>query len=285
MYKLPSFNNIFKKASKTHYYASLFFPQDVRNEVEILYNFLRVVDDLIDEDPAQVDIYFQLKSYYYLLDTDLSYSLHIHTLNENLKNIVYKFVKLKKHKNFKGEWIDALFQSMEMDLNNYKYNTIDDTLKYIYGVAEVVGLMMAKLLNLNEDSYGAAQSLGRAAQFINMIRDIEEDRLRGRVYLPQSDLNKFNFDTLNLDSAQKNPADFIALINYELERFIFWLNESKRGFKFIPRKSLIPILTITDMYEWTANKIMHDPFIIFEKKVKPTKQMVISSALKNYIRA
>lgn len=281
---VPQLTKIFKKASKTHYYASLFFPVNVRQNVEQLYIFLRVVDDLVDADPSKREQYFQLKELYYFLNANLTYSLHLSKLDDQTKELILAFVMLKKEFQFHDEWVDAFFSSMEMDLDAFTYATIDETLRYTYGVAEVVGLMMSRLMGLDEKAYESAQQLGRAAQFINMIRDINEDIQLGRIYMPQEDLEKFSLSSLDEAYILKHRENFDHFIYFELQRFYEWLELARKGFTYIPGRYRIPILTIADIYEWTAKKIGEDPTIIYRKKVKPTKQRVITSALRNYIR-
>ena len=89
--------------------------------------------------------------------------------------IINSFFELLHRKSFQSSWVDAFFKSMEMDLIKKRYETIEETLSYIYGSAEVIGLMMAKILDLDPQSYPFARYLGRAMQYINFIRDIDED--------------------------------------------------------------------------------------------------------------
>ena len=64
-----------------------------------------------------------------------------------------------------------------------------------------------------------------------------------------------------------------------------WQAESERGFSLIPHRFLVPIKTASDMYMWTAGEIYRNPFIVYEKKVKPFKSRIILTILKNYLSA
>ena len=67
--------------------------------------------------------------------------------------VVNKFAELVEKKNFDKNWVDAFLDSMEMDIHKNSYETLNETIEYIYGSAEVIGLMMAKIMNLSKESF------------------------------------------------------------------------------------------------------------------------------------
>ena len=265
--------SILKKSSKTFFYSSKFLPKEISDEVAVLYAFLRTVDNFVDEIPSKSEEYNRFKSEYYRA-VESGYS-QVEIINE--------FIKLKKKKNFEDIWIEALFESMEMDLNGKDYFTVEDTVHYIHGVAEVVGYMMCRILNLPQEAYYAAQMLGRAVQYGNMIRDISEDNSLNRKYFPKSDYESLGLKSLDEAYVSANSQKFLKFMNLQFDRYFDWLNDAKKGFSFIPLKYLITVKTASDMYEWTINQIKKDPFIVYKGKIKPSKKRVIYTALKNFI--
>ncbi len=163
------------------------------------------------------------------------------------------------------------------------HRTLGETLHYMYGSAEVVGLFMAKIMNLSVDSFPYAKMLGRAMQYINFIRDIEEDQQLGRVYLP---LAESRLDNLNFEYISARPESFKQYIHVQIERYKAWQTEAEKGFSYIPWRYLIPIKTASDMYSWTAREIERNPFVVYQKKVKPSRAQILSKILLNtvYIR-
>ena len=262
------FKEIFKKGSRTYFNSSIFFPKSVRKDVFILYGFVRVADDYVDTVPQQKEEFLDFCDRY---RKALS--------GEKADDIVIdSFVDLMRRKDFKPEWVDAFLYAMELDLTKKNYNTLEETLEYIHGSAEVIGFFMAKILDLPEESYFAAERLGRAMQYINFIRDIKEDIKYGRRYLPLFD---FNLETLKKEETKKKKEEFEKFINTQIDFYFKWQTEAETGFKYIPKRYLIPIKTASDMYNWTALKIKDNPFIIYEEKVKPSKLKIISTILKN----
>jgi len=180
----------------------------------------------------------------------------------------------------KKKWVKAFLDAMEMDLVKNRYHKLEETLAYMYGSAEVVGLMMAKILNLDPASYPFARLLGRSMQYANFIRDFAEDKHMNRIYFPLEDLCSDKIDSKNLDKISQRP-EFTNFIRCQINNFEKWQMEAEKGFKFIPKRYLIPIKTASDMYKWTVAKIKKTPTIVLTKKIKPSVFIIISSIFKN----
>lgn len=265
---------IFKKGSTTYFYSSMFFPKDVRDDVFVLYSFVRRADDFVDKVEQDKNGYFKFKqSFYNSLETKKSAD----------EIVVDSFIELFLRRSFDIKWIDSFFASMEMDLEHRTYADIDETERYIYGSADVIGLMMARILNLHDNAYHYAQYLGKAFQYINFIRDIAEDIKLNRSYFPQDELRTFGLKTLDYDEIKNKSEDFKSFMRFQIDRYHKWLHEAEKGFYFIPRRYLIPIKTASDMYQWTAKTIMKDPMIVYRSKVKPCVRRIIFSIIYNMI--
>lgn len=267
--------NIFKSASKTYFTSSYFFPKSKRTSVYELYSFVRLADDFVDEIPQNKKAFLMLQKSYNnktLPTTDPG-------INKSLANIY----KLQKKYKISDKNVTAFLGSMEMDLYKQKYSTMKDTLKYIYGSAEVIGLMMAKILELSPKSYRFAEYQGRSMQYINFIRDIEEDIDLQRCYFPESVLKKYKI--VNWDKNLVNHKNFRPFIREQISQYQIWQKEAEKGWKFIPYRSRIAVLTASDGYKWTAKQIFKNPGIIFVKKIKPSKSRLLLYGLKNFFKA
>lgn len=263
---------IFENGSTTYRNSSLFFESEVRDKVTELYAFVRVVDDFVDQVPPDKSSYFSFKQ---------SFFSAFESGDATGNSIIDSFVGILREYQMPIEWVIEFFDSMEMDLDGYEYNTISDTLRYIRGSAEVIGLMMAKLIGLDHESYKYAEMLGRSMQFINMIRDISEDIELGRSYFPKEELEKYGLYPLSREVAQANPDKFRSFINFQIDRYESWQTEAELGFRYIKYRYLVAIKTASDKYMMTANTILKDPFVVFERKVKPKKYQVIAQGVLN----
>lgn len=261
------FKEIFKNGSKTYFNASRFFPQEIKNDVYTLYAFVRVADNFVDKIPQDI---VGLKKY---RDMALGHK----KLKGNNGQIIKSFLELSQRMKFDEKWTEAFLNSMLEDSKNGNYDSLLETEKYMYGSAEVVGLWMARILNLPTDSYKYARLLGKYFQYINFIRDIDEDNYLKRKYIPRVFLDKHKLSSLKKEAVFMKKKQFEELIREEVQRSLTWREEALKGFQYIPYKYRIAISTADKMYYWTARKIYANPMIVFEKKVKPSKLRILTS--------
>ena len=262
---------IFKQGSKTYFNSSVFFPKSVREDVFILYAFVRTADNYVDEVPQDPEGLFAFEQ------------LYRESLNGSKQGslVIDSFVDLMRRKELQPQWVEAFFRSMEMDLSIETYPTLKDTLEYIYGSAEVIGLFMASIMDLPGESHHAARMLGRAMQYINFIRDIDEDNSLGRTYLP---LSGTKLRSLKRDHIIGHEEEFESYIRENIGLYRQWQREAEEGYRYIPRRYLVPIRTAADMYGWTADVIYNNPPVVFDQKVKPSKRRIITRILTNALR-
>lgn len=275
---------IFKNGSTTYYFSSRFFPSKVREDVYRLYSFVRVADNYVDETPTQPKKLLALEKSYESATADHAFDAIAHKWDDIDTRVIKHIVRLQHKYKFEQAWVEAFFDSMKMDSQPKTYKTLDDALKYVYGSAEVIGLMMAKILKLPEEAYEAAKAQGRAMQWINFIRDIDEDNNLGRCYFPTSELKKYGLKNLSKEEAEAKPDKFKKFMQSQIKRYQKWQAEADAGLHYIPERLQVPVKTAIDMYNWTARRIEQDPMIVFEKKVKPRKRQVIRRVIRNTAR-
>lgn len=248
--------------------STLFFPKAVREDVFVLYSFVRTADDYVDAVPQMGDEFREFcTTYEQALAGEPSGDV-----------VIDRFVELMHRIDIRPEWVDAFLDSMGRDLSQNTYETIADLESYLYGSSEVIGLMMARIMNLPEESLPAARALGKSMQFINFIRDIDEDLSMGRTYFPQNDLTAFGFSTLEFTETQSRPKAFSQFVEFQIGRYLAWQKQADAGFSLIPPRLRIPVRTASDMYQWTAEEIRRDPFVVYTRKVKPSAGRIVMQA-------
>jgi phytoene synthase len=265
----PEHERIFRSGSKTYFNSSIFFPPRIRERVFTLYAFVRVADNYVDAIPQKTEEFINFRRRYE--------TARAGTPANDI--IIDSFLKLSAECGFDPAWVQAFLNSMEADLSKQNYDTLEETLAYVYGSAEVIGLFMARIMELPEEAHPPAAMLGRAMQYINFIRDIAEDTLLGRRYLP---LNGASPLIVTTDYARKNPREFSAFIGGHLALYRVWQKDAVAGYSFIPRRYRVPIKTAADMYWWTADRIAARPLIVFDEKVKPSRGRILLRILKNF---
>jgi phytoene synthase len=274
---------IFKQGSTTYYWSSKFFPEKTRDDVFKLYSFVRVADDYVDSIPQDVKRFKQLeKAWQKAMNTG---KMPGGRTNPDIKLAVTNMYDVHTKYDFDKKWVQSFLDSMNMDLNKRTYKTLNQTLDYIYGSAEVIGLMMAKIIGVKEEGFEAAKLQGRAMQYINFIRDIKEDIDLGRQYFPTRELSKYGLPSLRINDIINHPAAFREFIEGQIKYYNEWQKQAAKGFKYVPRSQRVALKTAVDMYNWTATSIAKNPFIVLDKKIKPSKIRVVGRALVRSIHA
>lgn len=257
---------IFRNASTTYYYSSIFFDGQVKIDVFSLYAYVRTVDDFIDTAEQDLKAFEQ-----WWKETRSCWKT-----GQSEVKVIREFVELAKRKHFEWEWIEGFWKAMRLDLTKKTYTSFSELEEYIYGSAEVIGLMMARILDLPKAADHTARLQGKAMQLINFIRDVDEDMDLARVYIPQDTLRKFGVEPLR-------HGDWSTALRFEIERYRDIQAQAAKGYKYIPKKYLIPIKTAADMYMWTAEQIYKKPSIVWSRKLKPSKLHVMAQAVRNAI--
>lgn len=261
---------VFREGSRTYFNSSLFFPADIRRDVFILYAFVRVADNFVD-DEVQDEAGF----------ANFCRSWEAAECGTASGNpLIDDFVDLSRRRGFESSWTHAFLASMAIDLEQVAFDHLQDTLAYIYGSAEVIGLYMSRIMNLDENAFPYARLLGRSMQYINFLRDIQEDNGLGRRYLP---IAGSGLKSLQEDDVRAMPGEFETWFRQQVNLYKIWHQEAMKGYRFIPPRYLLPIRTAEDMYYWTAEKLEKNPFMVFQRKVKPSKSRILTKIAANVL--
>ena len=167
-------SNLLKKHAKSFYWASFFLSSDVFNKCSSLYNFCRTLDDIVDNNnklEVKKEIFLKFKKDFENKDP-----------NNQIINDMWSIINSE---NISKKIVIDLFDGIETDLEEkVEITSKKDLLVYSYRVAGTVGLMMSKILKVNNrESLKGAIDLGIAMQLTNIARDVSEDKKRNRRYI------------------------------------------------------------------------------------------------------
>jgi phytoene/squalene synthetase len=162
----------------------------IRADIYNIYGFVRFADEIVDTfhdyNKEKLLAHFE-RDYYFALEQGIS-----------LNPILNSFQQTVKKYNIPDHMVQAFLKSMKADLNKTEYNTKEEYDEYIYGSADVVGLMCLKVFVNGDDEMfdklkDAAMRLGSAFQKVNFLRDLKDDfELLSRSYFPNIDLGKLD---------------------------------------------------------------------------------------------
>ena len=173
--------------AKSFNWAGFFLPKITYNDCSKLYSFCRILDNVVDEGrdlKVKTKRFNEIKNNFN--NTDQSNSEEKQTINQNqYVTIVDDMSVLANNNKINRIIINDLIEGVESDLKRkIKFSSVKDLLIYSYRVAGTVGLMMAKILNVNETrALKGAIDLGIAMQLTNIARDVIEDQKMNRQYI------------------------------------------------------------------------------------------------------
>lgn len=181
------------------------------------------------------------------------------------------------------EAFDELIDGCENDVRGADYDTFDDLLRYCQAVAGTVGRLSLGVFGSDgrQRAEGLADSLGVALQLTNILRDLREDRLAGRTYIPREDLERFGC-TLELDESGTfvdPPWRLNKLIGFQAERARAWYAEGLRLLPLLDRRSAACTAAMAGIYRRLLETIAARPSTALHSRASlPTWQKAVVAA-------
>jgi phytoene synthase len=199
-----------RRAAGNFYPAFRLLPGDQRRAMCALYAFMRVADDLADAPGDAASRRGPLEAWRRQLGGALAGDYR-HPLHPALHHTVTCY-------GIPRAYLDAVLDGVGMDLDTHRYATFADLYPYCYRVASAVGLCCIHVWGFADDAaVPYAEAAGVAFQLTNILRDLGEDAGRGRVYLPQEDLDRFGYGADDLCAGRRDDR-FRALMRFEVGR-------------------------------------------------------------------
>jgi phytoene synthase len=249
---------ITRQHSKTFYLSSLFLAPEKRRAIWAVYAFCRTADDIVDriapanERLAAVDAWeVQLLAAYDGTPTDPIY---------------VAFADAAARFGIPMQPALDLLRGARMDITVRRYATYADLRQYCYLVASTVGVLVMPILGtLSDESLEYGIALGRAMQMTNILRDIGEDALMGRVYLPQEDMQRFGYSESKLLEHVIDDG-FIALMQFQIERVRTMYLEAEPGIAMLNAESRYTVRLALHLYRRILNSIEMNRYDVFSRR-------------------
>jgi phytoene synthase len=228
-----------KKAAQSgssFYYSFLFLPETAQQAIIAVYAFCREVDDIVDNGTDKAIA--EQKLLFWHSEIDRVYAGNPqHPVGKALLTALKQF-------DLKKLLFQEILQGMQMDLQYQGYQTFEDLRLYCHCVASTVGLLAVEIFGTqNPQTLEYAKNLGLALQLVNIIRDVGEDAKRGRIYIPEEELNRFSVQANEL-ATQQYSENFIALMQYQSARARTYYEKA------------LQLLPTTDQYNQRSGLIM-----------------------------
>ncbi len=247
--------SITKKHSKTFYLASSLLPFEKRRSVRALYAFCRTSDDIVDrsnENPKSRLNEWKKRA-----------------LSDNLSQddpIAIAWADTRFRFTIPVGYAEQLIDGVEMDLKLNRYNTFDELVEYCYSVASTVGLMVMHIIGFSDISaINYAIKLGVALQLTNILRDVREDYVVGRIYLPQNELSDFGLEEKNIAESLIDDR-WRAFARFQIERNRILYRESLPGIKMLDPDGRFAISAAAELYRAILEDIEAHDYDVFNRR-------------------
>ena len=258
--------------AKTFYLGTLLLPYEKRRAIWAIYVWCRRTDELMDSAEA-------------LQKSETELSDNLSAWEENTKNIFKGIIKsdldavladtIEKFPQSIDPYLDMI-EGQRMDLTKFRYKNFEELKLYCYRVAGTVGLMTQNVMGIDAfcaaaswievpDISDAAIALGIANQLTNILRDVGEDRQRGRIYLPQDEITKYGYSEEEL-LIGKVTNEWKQLMAFQLNRAREWFKTSESGIKWLSSDARWPVWTSLRLYRKILNAIEKLDYDVFNNR-------------------
>ena len=258
--------------AKTFYLGTLLLPYEKRRAIWAIYVWCRRTDELMDSPEAQACPAEELADRLnrWELKTRNLFKGHV---DDELDAVMVD--TLERFPQSMQPYLDMI-EGQRMDLTWTRYPRFEDLRLYCYRVAGTVGLMTQGVMGLDQayssapwsdqpDTSDAAVALGIANQLTNILRDVGEDRGRGRIYLPLEDLEHFGYSEDDLMAGRMNQA-WKDLMAFQLSRARQWFDRSEAGVRWLSRDARWPVWTSLRLYRGILDVIERHDYDVFNKR-------------------
>ena len=249
-------------SGSSFYYAFLFLPPPRRAAITAFYAFCREVDDVVDE-VADLGVAATKLAWWQGEVSRAFAGQASHPALRALQPHCAVYGIEERH-------LQAVIEGCRMDLAQTRYLDYADLQRYCHLVAGIVGEVSARIFGQSEPATTAyAHTLGLAFQLTNIIRDVGEDALRGRIYLPMAELRQF--DVTAQDILQRTPSTrFTALMAFQARRALALYDEALAQLPLADRRAQKPGLMMASIYRTLLREIEDENFEVLHQRIALT---------------
>ncbi len=251
--------NLTRSRARNFYYAFITLPKEKRKAIYAAYAFCRLSDDYSDEEIPVDEKAALLSGLHDLVDKAFSGTPD--------SEVFVALMDASERYSIPKDYFHEIIKGVEMDLEINRYADFDELYQYCYRVASVVGLVCIEIFEYTDPrALEYATDMGIAMQLTNILRDIEEDCGRGRVYLPQDELARHGVTEESLRAGDTGLA-FRVMMEEQVGRARRYFERSAALLPLLkPRSRLCPAV-LRALYSAVLDRIEARDYNVFGERV------------------
>ena len=270
-----------QSSGSSFYYAFLFLPPRQRAAITAFYAFCREVDDVVDD--ALEPSIAAAKLAWWRSEVSAAFDGRpSHPVMQALMPLCSSF-------SIRAEQLHAVIDGCQMDLDQSRYLDYPGLQRYCHLVAGIVGEVSAGIFGYTQAAtLDYARRLGHALQLTNIIRDVGEDARKGRIYLPMSELQRFEVkahELLTREPPWGYSDRFTALMQFQAQRAHRAYDEALALLPELDRQTQKPGLMMGNIYRALLGEIEADGFRVLHQRTSLTPLRKIWIAWRTHWRA
>jgi 15-cis-phytoene synthase len=251
-----------KRTAGNFYYSFLTLPNDLLREMCVLYAFMRLSDDLGDDTSVPVERRRERLAQW-REDLRLAFDgrrFH-HPLYPALMDVVGR-------RSIPAPYLYEVLDGIEADLEPQGFETFEELQRYCYLVAGTVGLCCIHIWGYHDPrAVERAVDCGTAFQLTNILRDLGEDAAMGRVYLPRSELARFQYTADDL-AAHRRDERFTELMRFQVERARQYYGRAQELFEHLDPPGRPVLSAMLRIYGGLLDQIERRRYDVFSRRVR-----------------
>ena len=249
-------------SGSSFYYAFLFLPRERRAAITAFYAFCREIDDVVDEvvDPGVAGT----KLAWWKSEVNKAFA------GQPSHPVMKALMPLTSVYRIEAHHLQAVIEGCQMDLEQNRYLDFPGLQRYCHLVAGIVGEVAARIFGQTDVRTTAyAHKLGLAFQLTNIIRDVGEDALRGRIYIPVDELQQFDVKAHEVLKRQYSER-FTGLMKFQTDRALALYDEALAMLPDADRRAQKPGLMMASIYRTLLREIAADNYQVLHQRVSLT---------------
>lgn len=269
---------ITKREAKNFYYGFMLLPARQRRAIYAAYAFARECDDIVDVGLPPQEASLRLAAYRQSFDRCLEGRPRGPVLLA-LRDAIDRY-------RIPHEYFYRLIQGVETDLTVRRYASFEELKRYCYTVASVVGLISIEVFGYRGDGQAreCAVDLGIALQLTNILRDIQEDLRRDRIYLPQDELARFGCTEDDLRAGAATDG-FRRLMSFQVKRAREYYESGRRLLPYLPRRARACVGVMAGIYSTILDDIERAPETVLRRRLSLSAGQKLALAGRELVRS